>query len=180
MAIEFIQEDGTGLSDSTSYASIIEMQQYWENNGWDYSSLTDDQIKILLNKATRNIDSNYSFNGYRETATQALEWPRMSSYYLDGYEIAEDSVPVEILKATNHLAYLINEGNDPEAIISKDGKIIAESSKVDVISKSVKYEEGSSLYQDILTPIDNILRRLTGGVNSNFILKVIRVGGESP
>jgi hypothetical protein len=182
MEIEFVVEDGTGLSNATSYVSALELQQYWFNIGYSFESLTDNDIKRLLNKSTAYIDSNYvkGFPGYRVSSTQRLEWGREGAYYTDGYDIESGTVPREIKNAVNEMAYLINQGVDPNATISKDGKVISESVSVDVIKESVKYQEGSSMYQDIYTSVDNALYRITGGVNDNFILDIMRDGGDSP
>lgn len=182
MEVNFVVEDNTGLSNATSYVSVSEMEQYWFNLGYTFDGLTDNDKKRLLNKSTINIDNSYrmGFPGYRATDTQSLEWGRVGAFYLDGYDIPDGVVPIEVKNAVNEMAYLINQGNDPNAIISKSGKIIAESSKVDVISESVKYEEGTTLYQDIYTSVDNALSRITGGVNDYFTLTVLRAGGDSP
>jgi hypothetical protein len=179
MNVIFIIEDGTAKSDATSYVSVEDMKQYFFNVGYDYDSLTDDDIKRLLNKSTFYIDTNYDFPGYRQTGTQSLTWPRSSAYYLDGYNIDESYIPPEIINAVCETANLINTGSDPFATISKDGKVIAESSAVDVIKESTKFEEGSVLYSDVYVIVDSALYRLTGGVSNNFTLSVIRTGGDS-
>ena len=76
MTIEFIQEDGTSKTDSTSYASIVQFKQYWENRGTDYSALTDVVIQGRLNASTEYIDLQYNFFGYKSDEDQSLEWPR--------------------------------------------------------------------------------------------------------
>lgn len=179
--MEVIFDSDAGSSITTSYNTLDEFKQYWYNKNYDYTALSDDDIKRLLNSSTSYIDNNYrlSFPGSRETDTQSLEWGRNNAYYLDGFDIEDGIIPPEIKDAVNEVSYLVTQGNDLEAIISKSGKISAESSAVDVIKEAFKYEEGSMFYQDIYTSVDNILSRITGGVSDNFVLKVIRVGGES-
>lgn len=182
MDVTFVVEDGSGYATSTSYASIDELKQYFFNNNYAYESLSDNDIKRLLNNSTLYIDSNYSevFPGYAQTETQRLLWPRSQAYYLTGYEIDENTIPQELKDAVCEMAYMINSGTDPFANIEKDGKVISSTKKVDVITTSVEYEEGSVLSQDIYVKIDSILHKLTGGVSNNFILSIVRVGGESP
>jgi hypothetical protein len=182
MAVEFVQETGEGLSNATSYCSIAEMEQYWDNQDYDYSAITTENKQRYLNKATSYIDNNYrrSFPGYRLTSAQALEWPRYGAYYVPSeYEIADDIVPVEIKNAVNEMAYIISQGTNPVASISKDGKVIRTSSKVDVIETSTSYEEGTVLYNDIYTAVDDALSRVTGGVSDIYALTILRVGGDS-
>jgi len=182
MDITFVLETGTGITGATSYVDITELKQYFFDNEYDFDSLTDIDIQRLANKATLYIDSNYqsSWPGYVQTEDQALLWPRSSGYYLTGYEIAEDTIPKEVKDAVCEMGYMISSGINPFETIEKSGKILKESSKVDVISESFTYEEGSTLYQDLYTKIDSILAKITGGISSNFALKLIRVGGESP
>lgn len=169
-----------GGDTSTSYNSIEELQQHWFNSGYDYSSLSDNDIIRYLNRSTSYIDNTYRtmFPGYRDSETQSLEWPRFGATYIDGHSISEDVVPTEVKRAVSELAYLLHQGEDPEAIIQKQGKIISESVKVDVISESKRYEDGSSFYNDIYQSVDNLLSRIIGS-GSAFALKIIRVGGES-
>ena len=74
MAIEFIVEDWTGKSDSTSYGSVAEYKQWLENRG-EVTTMTDDEIKAKLNVATEFIDS-LSFVGAKTSSNNSLEWPR--------------------------------------------------------------------------------------------------------
>lgn len=111
MAIEFVQEDGTGKSDATSYASLAQFRQYWLNRGVDYTSTSDDSIKAYLNSATEYIDTSYVYKGSETNDDQALDWPR---YYVEKenkrtyYE--DDEIPIEIINATCYLAAKVSDG----------------------------------------------------------------------
>lgn len=105
MAIEFIQEDGTGKTDATSYASIAQYKQYWENRGTDYSAVADDTIKAYLNLATDYIDNTYIFKSEKTNEDQALEWPRynvVKDKHGNLYE--DDEIPIDLINATCYLA----------------------------------------------------------------------------
>jgi len=182
MDITFVLETGTGITGATSYVDVTELKQYFFDNEYDFDSLTDIEIQRLANKATLYIDSNYqsSWPGYVQTEDQGLLWPRSSGYYLTGYEISEDTIPKEIRDAVCEMGFMLNSGVDPFETIDKQGKIIKESSKVDVISESFSYEGGSILYQDLYTKIDSILAKITGGVSSNFALTLVMTAGDSP
>lgn len=108
MAIEFVQEDGTGLSNATSYASIAQFRQYWENRGVDYSTKSDAQVKGYLNAATEYIDMNYKFKSSQKVTTQALEWPRLDVY--DQNCILVTGAPVEVINATCFMAAQVING----------------------------------------------------------------------
>jgi hypothetical protein len=74
MAIEFVVEDGTGLTNSTTYIDEAFFIQYWENRGIAYTS--SDTLKIILNRATQYLDDNYCFKGARVVVGQSLQFPR--------------------------------------------------------------------------------------------------------
>jgi len=179
MTVDF--DTDIGSSTATSYVTIQEMEQYFFNKGYDFDSLNENDKIRLVNSSTHYIDSNYqsSFPGYQQTSEQSLLWPRNSAYYISGYEIDEDVIPNEVKNAVCEMSQLINTGTVPFATISKSGKILKESSQVDVIKESLSYSDGTQLYQDVYTIIDAALAKITGGVSDNFTLKVIRAGGES-
>jgi hypothetical protein len=109
--IEFVVEDGTGKTDSTSYAEIADFRQYWENRGVDYSSTVDDTIKAWLNSATEYIDFNYVFKGVKTSTDQALEWPRTG--VTDRYcnLVDSDIIPTEVIYSTCYLAAQVANGS---------------------------------------------------------------------
>jgi len=75
MAIDFVTEDGTGKEDATSYISLIDFEQYWENRGKTFSD-SDNAIKAKLNIATQYVDYLHIYKGSKSTAEQALQFPR--------------------------------------------------------------------------------------------------------
>lgn len=183
MQVTFVPETGAGLSTATSYLTVDEFKQLWFDREYNYGALSDSDIERLLNKSTAYVDAKYStlFNGYRAVDTQALSWPReASSYIIDPYEISDTVVPPEVKVATAEVAYLINNGEALSATISKSGKIKSTRVKVDTIEEEISYEEGSTLYSDVYPIVDQALSRITGGSATFNILKLYRVGGESP
>lgn len=101
--MSFVLEDGTGLANSTSYASVAEWKSYWTDGGFDFSSYTDPQIQIALMRATRYIEQVYRnrFIGYRTLPTQALSWPRVAAYVNC---IVVTGVPTNLKYATSEYA----------------------------------------------------------------------------
>ena len=182
MDVTFVIETGAGISDATSYVTIDEVKQYWFNKGYNYGTLTDDDFKRILNSSTSYIDDSYrkGFPGYRQYDDQFLEWPRSNAYYIDRYNIGENTIPIEVKRAVYETAFLLFSGVDLTAIIDKAGIVTDSFVKVDVIEEKNSYMSGSGLYLDIYPVIDNTLSRITGGVSDRFVLRAIRVGGESP
>lgn len=104
MAIEFKVETGQKSATSTSYASLDDFRQYWENRGVDYSATSDDTLKVKLNLATQYIDGLYNYQGYKSTTTQALEFPR--DYLVDRNNIDwSGEIPQALINATCEAAH---------------------------------------------------------------------------
>lgn len=82
-----ILEDGTGLETANSYASVAECDAYHDarlySTAWTGAS-SNDKIRALI-MATRALDAAYEWAGFRQTAEQALGWPRLYVPYRDLY-----------------------------------------------------------------------------------------------
>ena len=78
MALTLIKEDGTGRTDANSNATVAEADAYFEAHlypaAWTAATATTKSAALVM--ATRLVDSQYQFNGYRAHDTQALQWPR--------------------------------------------------------------------------------------------------------
>jgi len=109
-----IVEDGTGLSNSESYASVAEADAYHAargNTDWD---AVDDK-EAALRKATEHMLQTYTlrWSGYRAKSTQALDWPRsqaerknvLMGSAVEGIVYYESTVvPMEVKRACMELA----------------------------------------------------------------------------
>lgn len=96
-------EDGTGLADAESYASVSEADTYFSNLSNASWTGTDAVKEAALRKATTYLDAVYNWTGYIYSATQSLNWPRTSVYDKQGRNLAE-SVPTLVKQATFELA----------------------------------------------------------------------------
>ena len=78
MALTIIKEDGTGKVDANSYANVADGDAYFDGHlyatAWT-AATTGNKEKALV-FATRLIDSQFQFNGWRSHDNQALQWPR--------------------------------------------------------------------------------------------------------
>lgn len=177
MTIEFVVEDGTGKSDATSYVSENDMKQYWHNIGYDYGSLSEDDIKRYLNRSSSLIDSKYLtyFPGVRSYEEQTLEWPRYGAMYIGGqWPIKDYEVPIEIRNATCEMAYVISNGYDVQPVLSSSGDIVEEEVEVDVIKERKVYKSSSIKKRDVYTVVEDALARITGGTHRNYTVNLMR------
>ena len=105
--MSLIVEDGTGLSTAESYCSVAAMDARMSGFGNEtWATLTTAEREEALRRATVYMEQAYRerWKGYRQTATQALSWPR-NSVVVDGFiSIASNVVPAEVRNACADLA----------------------------------------------------------------------------
>ena len=75
-----VVEDGTGVANANSYASVEQLQQYAADHGYTLP-IIDNDVVVLLYKAMQYIELRENvFIGYRASPVQALSWPRKLAY----------------------------------------------------------------------------------------------------
>ena len=146
-----VVEDGTGKPDSVSYASVAQYKAWCDSRGISYTGTTDIQIENALVKATDAMSQMYRqrWTGYRNTATQALDWPRtlvyLESYIYTGsdnslYFIDNNIIPKEVVNSCISLAIY----SQTESLVTDiDQRVIRE--KIDVIE--VEYDTNALQYK---------------------------------
>ena len=109
MAITLIKEDGTGLSNANTYASVVDCDAYHEAHlyaaAWTAASAGDKDKALAM--ATRLIDAEFAFSGTRKSTTQALQWPREDCPAPDeggGKVVATNVVPKPVANAACEMA----------------------------------------------------------------------------
>ena len=102
----FVVEDGTGLADATSYASVDYASAFHFDHGTleMWASIVDDEA--ALTNGTVALDGMFAWSGtiLRDGSdgnpAQALDWPRVGVVDREGRVIASDAVPKAIADAT--------------------------------------------------------------------------------
>jgi hypothetical protein len=111
MALVLIKEDGTGRADANSYANAADGDAYHDGHlyaaTWTAASAANKEKALVF--ATRLIDSQYQFNGFKANSAQALQWPREDCHDADadgwaGGTLSETAVPKAVADATCELA----------------------------------------------------------------------------
>lgn len=134
-----IVEDGTGLVNAESFASVAFADSYHDKLGNTlWAALTTGQKEILLRRATNYIQGLYasSFVGVVYNELQALAFPRISTDYV-WRNLFSLAVPRQIAEATAELALIANTGD-----LLPNAKRAKKSVKVGSIS--VEYENSTS------------------------------------
>ncbi len=119
MALTLIKEDGTGKVDANSYANVADGDAYFDGHvyatTWTAASNANKEKALVM--ATRLIDSQYQFNGWKAHDSQALQWPRERCHDPDkgpavsfmllanlGTYVEADEVPKAVIDATCEMA----------------------------------------------------------------------------
>jgi hypothetical protein len=116
MALTLIKEDGSGMADANSYADAADGDAYFDGHlyGSAWTAATQGRKEAALVMATRLIDSQFQFSGFRAHSEQALQWPRTecpdpdrgsSAWGSRSPECVElDVVPAAVAQATCEMA----------------------------------------------------------------------------
>jgi len=159
-----IVEDGTGKVDAESYISVTDADTYHSNLGNTNWTGTTAVKEAALRKTTQYIQQTYfsQWAGYRNTSTQALDWPRIY-VEIKGLRYTEyvlnTVVPQEIVDACASLAL---RALSDDLMSDEERAVVSET--VDIIS--VTYSEYSG-QQKKYPEIDKMLSRYmlaVGGV----------------
>ena len=78
MPLTLIKETGPGLVDANSYADVADGDAYHDGHLYAsaWTAASADQKAVALVMASRLIDAEYQFGGFKTTDGQALQWPR--------------------------------------------------------------------------------------------------------
>lgn len=148
-----IVEDGTGLANAESYASIEDADAYTAARAITaWAGAANDAKASALRVATEYIDAEYGerFRYEKLTKTQALQFPRD--------ETATGYVPIAVFRATIELAVIALDG--PLYSVEDLSRVVIEESKgVGPLRKSVRYSDPVSL-QKLYRQVDTLLRPL--------------------
>lgn len=99
-----VVEDGTGLANANSYASVAEADTYLTLRGiTSWSSLQQAEKEAALVRATDYMPI-FAWQGIRSVNTQALDWPR-TYVYVRGALLPSPAFPTQIKTACIELAW---------------------------------------------------------------------------
>lgn len=137
MAITIIPEDGSGVTGSNSYITLVEYNTFLENHGLSDSRGDEQKNAALINgwQYVNNQDSRYS--GRRTASAQTGAFPRAGSS-LYGYSVASNVITQNAKDGQAQYAY---ESSLTALYAVGTGQAITKE-KVDVIE--VEYAESAS------------------------------------
>ena len=145
----FIVEDGTGLANATSYASVAEFDAYWTDRGDDdivLCSTPEKEVALIL--GTDWVDLLHRWVGRKKVADsqspeQALEWPREGAF--DPHTIRAidpDSVPVQVKNATiEAAAAAISNDIFPNVLKDLEQQVVAETKRAGSLAVTKSFRQ---------------------------------------
>lgn len=117
MAFTFLAEDGTGLANATSYATVEQADDIAALNIHEtaWFNLTTDQKQKVLSQATALLDAFARWDGRKAVTTSGRSWPRTGAVDKDGVAIPSDELPRDLVEGTVELArFLAREDRTAE------------------------------------------------------------------
>ena len=164
-----IVEDGTGLTDSNSYVSVVFADDYFSArgvSGWD--ALTNEQKEQSLIRATDYIDSVFQWYGKKATKEQALRFPRVDITDYEGNEI--EGIPNCLKQAVCEASLIISNGTELFQIKNENGDVVSEN----ITQLSFTYAKSDKSEQTTSTTLyDSINTKLRGLFRENPANKII-------
>lgn len=147
MAVVIVKEDGTGLANANSYATLAEAEAYLENTGRSAEGnwLTADTKgkNSALIQATDYLDQIFRtrYKGQQLTSEQRLQWPRCGVYDDRGILVAEADIPEAVGNAAIEYAFeAVGAALAPTPAYDETGRDIKSvREKVDVLETSIVY-----------------------------------------
>jgi hypothetical protein len=107
MSFSFVVEDGSADPDANSYVEVDYADDYISTNAFvsaEWAALTDDQKEALLIRSSKYIDTYVRWNGERVDEDSGLRWPRSGVMDQDGFEFADDTIPLILQDAVCEFA----------------------------------------------------------------------------
>jgi hypothetical protein len=158
--MSIIVEDGTGLENANSYASVEGATIYFEerkNNSWPIDNIARGAALI---KATDYIDARFGnqFIGFPKTNKQSLQWPRIKTN-----RFGESEIPLILKRAC--FEYAVRAANGPlipDIELTNGVAVFANRKKVGPLEKSfsaVQRGFGSSIEMFPPWPMADLLMR---------------------
>ena len=145
-----IIEDGTGKTDSESYATVVELDAYLSARGLSIATQTDANKEQLLRKASDYIEGLWDkLQGTKTLYENALQFPRYDVWLFDHY-VDSDEIPKQLKDAQCQLAYDM-ESNDAFPVGSGESVIREKVGPIET-----QYKSGNYAPTPVFTKFDNM------------------------
>ena len=147
-------EDGTGKTDSNSFASVAEAISYAADRGFDFPSVTADVEKLLIQAGDFILSFEEQFQGYRTNQNQRLSFPRVNVLMYKGVDyVGADEIPNQLKEAQMRFAVSANggelrpDGTGQEVIKEKVGPLEVQYAERGSGSVTPQFSQGMDLLE---------------------------------
>lgn len=168
MALIFTVETGNADPDANSYGFVEDADDYISTNiaqGDAWAALDDDTKQRHLIRASLYFDRIVKWNGTRVDDESGLRWPRAGVYDQDGFEIADDTIPILLQQAIFEFAIYLSVGDDYTAPVGTKG---FKEIKVDVIDLKLDVAHIRASLPDYIIEMLTPLGEVTKGTRPGF------------
>lgn len=146
MSVTLVVENGSGSPTANTYIDLAGARALSEAMGLLPLPVDDDAATAALLQAMPYLEAQ-PWLGRRTTGTQALSWPR-DGVIANGYEVANNVVPIGIANAQVQAASLIQNGSDLLPTIGS--QFVIEETVGPITTKySDAYWNGNSVFSSI-------------------------------
>lgn len=144
MAAVFTVETGSVVTGANALVSVADADQiienYGDSTGW--SGSTDAEKEMAIREATRYLNFNYVWDGYKVDADQTCQWPRYGMQDEDGNAIDVDIVHEQVKEACAYLALKVIDGDTLIEDFENESKVKKTKDVVGPITEEREYVVG--------------------------------------
>lgn len=165
-----VVEDGSGLSNSESYLSVVNADTYHADHSgstsWNGASTENKEKALRL--STQYIDAIYrgQWQGQAQLDTQALSWPRAGVIDENGFVVDWDTIPQRLADACAEAALKELDGDTLLPDLDGTGTIKREKVKAGPVETDTEYIGGVSPFK-VFSMVEALLQDyLKSGGNS--------------
>lgn len=166
-----IVEDGSIVAGADSYVSLADARALAAKYNW---TLPEDgaEAEAALRNGAAYIDlQDPALCGQRVSAEQSLAYPR-KGVTVNGFPVAEDSIPKQVIKAQVAAAVEYGKGTDVRA--SSDGRITTHEEVVGAVLVEYADNGVTGATVTITSAMDALRPLICGGGNNGFQFRVTR------
>lgn len=164
----FVAEDGTGLANANSYATIAFADEYFADRGITAWTGDDTVKQQKLVQATDYLETRFTFDGVPYSEEQALHFP-----ILDDATGEPAELPVNLLKATAEYALrALSAPLAPDPTVdATGGRVIAKTEKVGPLEETTQYSPTAAIQRFRPYPAADILLKGLVVDTSNQVIR---------
>lgn len=146
MAAIFTVEDGSVVASANALVSIADADQINLNleNSADWIAATQAEKEAAIRRATRFLNINYVWGGYKVDEDQTTQWPRYEMFDEDGYDIDADVVPERVKEACAYFALRVIDGDTLLEDLENESKVKKTKDKIGPLTEEREYVVGEN------------------------------------